>query len=161
MSLLPLTVTASEPAEPEPAEPEPAELEPLELEPLELEPAELEPPELEPPELEPPELEAPELEPLPAWTVKSLPEKAAPPGVITASCCAPSGASAGTVAVISVALTTENAVSWALPIHTAVAPVKALPVRVSPDPMAPSLGVKLVIAGAASERAAPTGPTRD
>jgi hypothetical protein len=51
--------------------------------------------------------------------------------------------------VISLALTTENVASWALPIHTAVAPVKALPVMVSPDPMAPSLGEKLVISGAA------------
>jgi hypothetical protein len=81
--------------------------------------------------------------------VKLLPEKAAPPGVITASCCAPSGASAGIFAVISLALTTENVASWTLPIHTAVAPVKALPVMVSPDPMAPSLGEKLVISGAA------------
>src|SRR5580692_132118 len=76
LSLLPLTVTAREPPD-------------------------LEPPELEPPELEVPELEVPELEPLAAWTVKLLPVKAAPPGAITASCCVPSGASAGTVAVIS------------------------------------------------------------
>src|SRR5580658_5963180 len=172
MSLLPLTVTTREPPELEPPELEPPELEPPELEPPELEPPELEPPELEPPELEPPELEPPELElpelePLPAWTVKSRPEKLAPPGAITASCCAPSGASAGTVAVISLALTTENVASWALPIHTAVAPVKALPVRVSPDPMAPALGAKLVIWGAAwaccstvklvPEKAAPPG----
>lgn len=93
--------------------------------------------------------------------MKSLPEKEAPPGAITTTCCGPSGASAGTVAVISVALTTENAASWALPIHTAVAPVKALPVMVSPDPMAPSLGEKLVISGATSESATPTEPTRD
>jgi hypothetical protein len=169
-SLLPLTATASEPPEVEPPELELLELEPPELEPLELEPPELEPLELEPPELEPLELEPPELEPLeleppelepleleppeleplelPASTVKSFHEKAAPPGVSTASCCAPSGASAGIVAVTSVALTTENFASWALPIHTAVAPSRAVPVMVSLDPMAPAPGEKLVIAGA-------------
>jgi hypothetical protein len=182
MSLFPLTVTTREPPELEPPELELPELEPPELEPPELEPPELELPELEPPELEPPELEPPELElpeleppelelpelePLPGWTVKSLAEKPAPLGAITATCCAPSEASAGIFAVISPALTTENVASWALPIHTAVAPVKALPVIVSPEPMAPPFGERLVIWGAASaccstvrlvpEKAAPPG----
>ena len=74
-------------------------------------------------------------------------EKAAPPGAITASCCAPSGASDGTVAVISPSLTTENDASCALPIQTAVAPVKPLPLMVSPDPMAPDVGEKPLILG--------------
>jgi hypothetical protein len=148
MSLLPLTVTPREPLELELPELELPELELPEPGLPEPELPEVEPPEPELPELDLPEL-VPELDPPPAWTVKSLAEKAAPPGTITASCWAPSGASAGIFAVISLALTTENVASWALPIHTAVAPVKALPVMVSPDPMAPSLGEKLAISGAA------------
>jgi hypothetical protein len=81
-------------------------------------------------------------------TMKEALENAAPPGASTASCWAPSGASRGTVALIWPSLTTANAASWELPIHTAVAPVKPPPVIVSFDAMAPEPGEKALIRSA-------------
>jgi len=94
-------------------------------------------------------------------TMNEVLENAAPPGASTASCCAPSAASRGTVALIWRSLTTENTASWELPIHTAVAPVKPPPVMVRSDAMAPEPGEKALIwsaDGAWTARSPPDEP---
>jgi hypothetical protein len=53
-------------------------------------------------------------------------------------------ASAGTTIFNWVSLTTVNFASWALPIHTALVPVKPLPVAVITVPTGPLVGEKLL-----------------
>ena len=86
-------------------------------------------------------------------TVKVPEEVAVPTGVVTEI--APEMAAAGTVAVICVALFTVNVVAE-MPLNlTAVAPVKFVPVIVTPVPTGPLVGAKLVIVGAAPPELAP------
>ena len=80
-----------------------------------------------------------------ADTVKLLAEFALPCGVVTAIF--PVTAPMGTVAVIFVALTTENVVAAFPPTETEVAPVKFVPVSVMEVPVGPLAGVKLEIDG--------------
>jgi hypothetical protein len=82
-----------------------------------------------------------------AFTVKLLVEVAVPAGVTIAIL--PVTALAGTVNVALVALATEKAVAATPPTVTEVAPVKFVPVTVTVVPVAPLVGVKLVIVGLA------------
>ena len=78
-------------------------------------------------------------------TVKLLAELALPPAVVTEIL--PVVAPLGTVVEICVALFTVN--EAACPLNaTAVAPLRFVPVMVTPAPMSPLLGLKLVMAGA-------------
>ena len=78
-------------------------------------------------------------------TVKLAELVAVPPGVVTLS--GPDVAPAGTVAVIWLSLSTENAA--AVPLNfTAVAPVRLLPVMVTLAPTCPLVGVNDVSVGA-------------
>jgi len=78
-------------------------------------------------------------------TVKLVADVAVPPGVVTEI--GPVAAPAGTVAVIWVALITENVA--ALPLNaTAVAPVRFVPLIVTAVPIGPDVGEKLVTVGA-------------
>jgi hypothetical protein len=80
-------------------------------------------------------------------TVKVAALVAVPPGAVTLT--GPLVAPKGTVAVICVSLFTLKVA--ALPLKaTTVAPVKPLPTRVTLLPTVPSVGIKAVIAGAAS-----------
>jgi hypothetical protein len=79
-------------------------------------------------------------------TVKFPAEVAIPCGVTTDIF--PVTAPVGTVAVMLIALATEN-VAATPPIVTEVAPVKFVPVKLTAVPVAPLVGVKLLIVGVA------------
>jgi hypothetical protein len=82
---------------------------------------------------------------IPGVTVKLVPLVPVPPEVVTLI--GPVDAPAGTVTVIWVSLSTVKEVA-AVPLKaTAVAPVKPVPLIVTPVPVGPELGVKPVIPG--------------